>query len=316
MWKNRLFLILCIFICIYYAILYDRYVTLAVLWCMLFVPFGSMLGLFFWKRKVEVKIQTTEEVARMGEELSYSLVVKNNTWFPIMYGNLKVKYKNQLDEEYQNRQLVCRVDGKNEELIQIKFQCNHCGIVKIVCEEIRIYDYLRLFSVKIPFSIKRSVMVIPEFEMMEELQEELMDDRKNMKKVNLEKGEDTSEIIGIREYQPGDHPKRIHWKLSSKKRNILIKEFSMEEDDVEIFHFELVCKEEDYNYSWFDEKMEELVNTCWTLLQVGRSHKVRWFHPQYGTYQTVEINHVEDIGVLAREVMEAGVEQVDKEEVA
>lgn len=316
MWKNRIIYILCVCAGIYYAVLYDKYVSLAVLWCVVTVPLFSGICLFFWKWQIKAEITLVERMVRMGEEFFLTVITKNHSIFPVAYSTMQVKYKNELDEEYQHTKMICRVDAKGEERIRLNFCCNHCGLIKLEWSYIQVYDYFRLFSVKIPIEGRKEVIVIPEFEIMEELLEDRWEEMENISKSSVKKGEDSGEIIGIRDYHPGDHPKHIHWKLSSKKRKVLIKEFSREEEEMDVVNFGLICEEETCSYEWYDEKIEELVNTCWTLLQAGRMHKVIWYHPQSESYETTKIQRVEDIGSLAEQVICAGVGRIDKEEVA
>lgn len=315
MWKNRIIYILCICASIYYAVLYDKYVSLVIMWCMITIPPFSCLCLIFLQRRTKAKLTTTEQMVKMGEDFILTVLTENRSIFPLAYGVMKIKYKNQLDEEYQNADAICRVDAKGQEKIQIEFHCNHCGLIQIACEYLKVYDFFRLLSVKIPIHGEQEVMVIPEFEIMEDLLENLWDNSENINQSTLEKGEDTSEVIGIREYHPGDHPKSIHWKLSSKRKQILIKEFGKEEEDADIVNFGLICEEE-CSYEWYDEKLEELVNICWTLLQAGRIHKVIWYHPQMGIYENTKIQNIEDLGELAKQVIRAGVGRLDKEDIA
>jgi hypothetical protein len=42
----------------------------------------------------------------------------------------------------------------------------------------------------------------------------------------IKSGDDPSEVFSIREYREGDRIQRIHWKLSSKQNQLMIKEFS------------------------------------------------------------------------------------------
>ncbi|MCI8408225.1 MAG: DUF58 domain-containing protein [Lachnospiraceae bacterium] len=316
MWKNRIIYILCICAGTYYAVLYDKYVSLAIMWCIITIPLFSLLCLFFFKKRIKVETMVIEQMVKMGEDFFLTVITKNHSIFPVSYSTMKVKYKNQLDGQFQNIDIVCRVDAKSEERIQLEFHCNHCGLIEITCEYLRIYDYFRLFSVKIPIEEKEEIIVIPEFEIMEDLLENPWENFENIKKSIMKKGEDSSEIINIREYHPGDHPKSIHWKLSSKKGQLLIKEFAMEEDDMDIVNFGLVCEEEECNYEWYDEKLEELVNICWTLLQAGRMHKVIWYHPQMEIYENTKIQSVEDLGELAKQVICAGVGRLNKEDMA
>ena len=39
-------------------------------------------------------------------------------------------------------------------------------------------------------------------------------------------GDDPSELFALRDYQPGDRMARIHWKLSARKGEWYVKEFS------------------------------------------------------------------------------------------
>lgn len=316
MWKNRIIYILCICAGLYYAALYDKYVSLLILWCIITMPPFSLICLAFLRRQIKVKITTTEQMMKMGEDFAIRVRTENHSIFPVAYSIMKVKYKNQLDEKFQNIDMTCRIDAKSEERIQLEFHCNHCGLIEIACDYLKVYDYFRLFSVKIPIERKQEVIVIPEFEIIEDLLENSLENFDNVKKSVSKKGEISSEMVGIREYRPGDHPKQIHWKLSSKKRQILIKEFDMEEEDVDVVNFELVCAEEQCNYEWYDEKLEELVNVSWTLLEAGRIHKVIWYNPQMGIYETVKIQNVEDLGELAKQVICAGVGKLDKEDIA
>ena len=129
-----------------------------------------------------------------------------------------------------------------------------------------------------------------------------------------EKGEDVSEVIGIREYKQGDHPKRIHWKLSSKKKQIMIKEYGEESDDERIIDFSMLCPRGECTYDWYDEKLEELVNTSWTLLMNHLVPKVRWYNPTGEYTELSEIKKIEDIGFMVEQVIRAGVGETEERE--
>ena len=46
----------------------------------------------------------------------------------------------------------------------------------------------------------------------------------------IKKGDDRSEIYGIREYADGDTVRNIHWKLTSSQNRLMVKEFGRRED--------------------------------------------------------------------------------------
>jgi len=48
-------------------------------------------------------------------------------------------------------------------------------------------------------------------------------------------GDDSSETLDIRAYRPGDRISRMHWKLSAKKDDLMIREFARESDSQYLF---------------------------------------------------------------------------------
>lgn len=71
-----------------------------------------------------------------------------------------------------------------------------------------------------------SILILPKLCEVSELPERA-GGREGEQEIVLEdkKGTESSEIISFREYVPGDRQKNIHWKLSSKSENFLVKEY-------------------------------------------------------------------------------------------
>ena len=97
-------------------------------------------------------------------------------------------------------------------------------------EKVKAQDYLRLFS---RGSEKKDqseeVMVLP---MIHKITGAaiISTGRKFWKDSCFQKiriGEDTSEVFDIREYRSGDTSHRIHWKLSAKTDDFMVKEYSL-----------------------------------------------------------------------------------------
>lgn len=100
-----------------------------------------------------------------------------------------------------------------------------CGEEIITCRSIECFDVFGICRVKIkPFPVQR-VVIVPR-----ETMTTLVEDRHSWGLIDGEqtdswkKGNDAAEVFDIREYQPGDDVRSIHWKLSSKLDRLLIKE--------------------------------------------------------------------------------------------
>ena len=107
---------------------------------------------------------------------------------------------------------------------------NNCGNLAITVEKVRVYDYLSIFAWTVGKNFEtQNVLILPPLKEMylgrdrwyNETNED--SDRFSLYK----KGDDPSEIFDIREYMDGDKIQRIHWKLSKKTGDLMVKEGSL-----------------------------------------------------------------------------------------
>lgn len=100
-----------------------------------------------------------------------------------------------------------------------------CGEIMIFCEEIRIYDFLRLFSMKAAPFHKEWLQIYPQpVSVQVELSKTMIGAQKEEGIMQNRKGKDPSEMFDIREYVPGDDIRSIHWKLSSKTESLILRQ--------------------------------------------------------------------------------------------
>ena len=314
MLKNRCIYGIFLIVGGYHAIMYDQYITLLIWWLIVIVPLLTSLVLLVWKKHVHMQVGASAKVVKMGEHFFVEATIKNGSIFPVSIGKFAIKYKHCLDNDYEKKEMLCRADSMGQQKIKMNFHAIHCGLLKFSWEQVKIYDYFGIFSVKIPITDAVEVLVIPEFEALEYKDVLKEDEQEAQFNPRNEKGEDVSEVIGIREYKQGDHPKRIHWKLSSKKKQIMIKEYGEESDDERIIEFSMLCPRGECTYDWYDEKLEELVNTSWTLFMNHLVHKVRWYNPTGEYTELSEIKKIEDIGFMVEQVIRAGVGETEERE--
>ena len=311
--KNRIVYLIFVLAGVYLAVLYDEYISLIMLLLLLLLPLFSLLCFPFWKKQIQLRGSASEAVIKMGEECKFIIQLTNQSIFPITSGRIRMKYRNQLDEEFQEKNIQFQLDGKSSQKIMVTFYGNHCGMLEFFCDCIQLYDYFGLHSVKFRNEKKSTeVIVVPEFEYADEDMEE---ETGSEEEITIDVyGEDNSEVKGIREYRQGDALKHIHWKLSSKQKKLMVKEFTSDQSERERFVFAPVYEEKsEVCYEWYDEKMDELVNTSMSMLVEQRPHEVVWYHPGGNYFETTKIDAVEDVGYLVERVIREGIGQKTEE---
>ncbi|MGN0630022.1 MAG: DUF58 domain-containing protein [Ruminococcus sp.] len=121
------------------------------------------------------------------------------------------------------------IPAKNTTTVQFNISVPHCGLNNITLKHLQLTDYIRLFSQKAHYNAETSVFVFPsavDLNYTLNIPCSPSDEESNIYS-KLRPGDDPSEVYRIREYRPGDMPKRIHWKLSSRTDTTWIKEYSL-----------------------------------------------------------------------------------------
>lgn len=121
---------------------------------------------------------------------------------------------------------------------EVAFQAMVCGEEEIICKEIVFYDILGLTSIRVSPLTARRMMVSPRPVPVQLLPGTVSSNRREGEQFDYRKrGNDTSEVFDLREYQPGDDVRSIHWKLSSKFDDLIVKEsgYSAHFDTIVLF---------------------------------------------------------------------------------
>lgn len=103
---------------------------------------------------------------------------------------------------------------------KIPVDTSHCGAFSYKMTRLEVYDLFGFFHSNLNIDKESEILVMPVPAMPD-----IMPDMYGFKARNLRKSnKPNSEIYDIREYQPGDPLKSVHWKMSAKKDKLLVKE--------------------------------------------------------------------------------------------
>ena len=104
------------------------------------------------------------------------------------------------------------------------FSFDYCGIYHIIAEEIRVYDMLGIVYIFLP-PVEAHAAVMPKEHEVPVSDERLALNRQEENFNDPTKGYDVSEIKELREYRDGDKLSQVHWKLSTKSEDLIVKEY-------------------------------------------------------------------------------------------
>ena len=195
-------------------------------------------------------VLSVNEVGQHGRTMTYSLDVGSHKGL-LMSRNVIVELEiyNRMFGSTSNKTLMFELmEGTSR--CDIKIPALECGRLDISCKSIRIIDLFKLFNLKVKPFEKISVVVYPRpTSTYVELSNLIRGESQSEADIQNRKGNDRSETYDIRGYQPGDDIRSIHWKLSEKTDELIVREAS------EPSHYDLVLIPDIGHYNG-DRKVE------------------------------------------------------------
>jgi hypothetical protein len=243
---------------------------------------------------------TLPQRAEKGEAVSAELTVINNGFFAAPYAEINILCENLFTGEKSEQVLCFSVRQKSAETLRFAVLSDHCGRVRVSARRSRVFDLFGIFSCRAALhgKIKKEILVAPEVFMPRII---LIDDIKALvdsDEYSMAKpGPDPSETFAIREYIPGDPIKSIHWKLSQKSDNLMMREFGLP-----IVKRALVLLENTIlpGYGGFNAASADALAGIFTsvslaLTDMGITHAIGWRNTDSGMPEIREIKTSGDI---------------------
>lgn len=148
---------------------------------------------------------------------------------------------------------------------------SHCGAVICAFERGRVYDYLGLF--RLPMQLPRSCRA---FILPTPVPPEPEPDLSELYASTFHpmRGGGFSEIHEMRQYQPGDRMQSMHWKLSAKLDQPIVREPQQPNRGRVVLSFDLKGPQAE-----LDQTLDQLTWLSEQLLSRDVRHEIRWLDP-------------------------------------
>ena len=149
--------------------------------------------------------------------------LKNPTIFPISTVIFRIHLENETLTELDDVEFHEAVPPRQTVCIHVPVTPEHAGAVHVTLQSVQVLDTLLLFSHRKRFSAAFSVTALPEVP------------QPPASTSPLQAGEDAvmqpttepEEFLGVREYRSGDRMRAIHWKLSSRFPEPVVREYGI-----------------------------------------------------------------------------------------
>lgn len=305
--KSKIIYLLIWIVTVYLGILYYSHALLGLAALEFLLP--PVSALFLWRAagKVQVKPYLPIGVAEKNESVNAGIEIQTKSRIPIPRVRVKMTARNQFYP--QEEQIILRgmAEGKARTRLTTSISSQQCGPILLEVREVRVYDLFRLFSRKISVTGKEVLAVLPEYYMAAVVfQENIRDFLVESEEYDKNKpGDDPSEIFQIREYRSGDRMQSIHWKLSARTDDLMVKEYSLPVGNPVILFLDMKYQPEE-NYGFLDEYIEAGLALSQGILEAGYEHYVVWFSRKRQDLERLAVKDSEDLYLVTERIFSSG----------
>ena len=170
-------------------------------------------------RTLQISCELTETAVQRGADAEMAVTVEHQGILPIAPVTLMLRSTPEVPPvEVRLKDMPGR-----QQRLRLPIHAAHVGVCKPGVDSCTIADVFGLFSVtKTPQHVQQELTVLPLLFVTEALSFAPGDS--GLETV-ARATEDVTSPADVRAYQPGDSMKKIHWKLSSRKQDLLVRRF-------------------------------------------------------------------------------------------
>lgn len=188
----------------------------------------AFVFLLWYRRRMDAVIRIPIAVSERGGQATVQLVVRNDSRIPCM----RIRYRLCLGSSLSHRKRRVWQRGAavcaGENVCQAAVNAPYAGNYIVELERLRIWDPTGLFYMDRRVRRSASFQVLPEVACVSVRVTERTRNFFGDADVydDFRPGGDRSEIFDVREFRPGDRIQSIHWKLSAKTDEWIVREDS------------------------------------------------------------------------------------------
>jgi len=306
--KNKLIYLLIVTGLILFYILFVDSIALLILILAVLFPFFQYIALMSASKHTTVSLQTESSTCIRNQESRINITISNSSPFPVSCALITIEIKNCMTGEMQDLTTMFPVSSRNQQSIKFSVTYRHCGKIIISLKKIKIYDYVKLFSKINRIDIKKEILVIPSvLSISPQILTQTVSVSDDSEFSKTRPGDDSSEIFDIRKYAYGDKINRIHWNLSSKMDETMVKEYSLPVSCqlIIVFDYPVILSGEN-SYNRVDAVVDSLMSLSVYMTANGLRHKIYWYNSSAGTERTNDISSEDDLNEFLHELFSAG----------
>lgn len=274
------------------------YISFWILAFLFMLPLVSLLITALSINGITAELIIKNAPIQKNEALPIQLKVYSKHFFLACRVKVKLIIRNELLNKEQTQTYIITASHTGQTVKQI-VSSQYCGILRCSIAELRIYDALGLFSFHKKTESTHFTVVLPTVFPLMAINSTILRNIQNNINSRIIKGNDPAELMDIREYRDGDQHARIHWKLSAKYNQLMVKDFGDSISNDVLMMFDL--------NGTSNEQLSGLLDSVYSisnfLLENRITYEMEWYDSQHEHIVHTDIAQKNDMGLAFEAIL-------------
>lgn len=291
--KGRVIYGIFLFFMLFLFLFLHEYYSLAFFLTFLILPVVSYGITRYIYKKISLNLEIHQASVWAKHKADVTFQINNPTIFSLARVELHFNLVNEYYENDIEQTITLAAMAKKNRWYDWGISSDYCGKMTIRMISMVFYDPLNLFSFTRELALSQSIMVMPLVSQV------VMDIFAKDAGIGQEenpsviRGEDVSEVLDVRPYIPGDKESRIHWKLSLKEEEWMVKVYPYLLSKEIVLLVDLYQSQQEVGL--FDDLMTAFYSTALELIRQDMVFSVCYYQKNTGELFTCKVTSKEDL---------------------
>lgn len=254
--------------------------TAALRWLILLMPFcllASAAATWLASKRLSLSVAVREGGSKK-QGAKGELTVENCGFLPVVQLRCDLLLDNLLTGERTEQTVSLPVLPNHKRKLAVSIKSRHCGHLAISFKQVVAVDFFGITRYKVRFTADADTIIMPNtfsIRVLPSLNSLCPEDSDEYEPDRA--GHDVSEVHEIRGYVPGDSVRQIHWKLTSKYDQLMVKQAGQPLKHSMLLFIDFPSgNSHSASPDCLDALAEVAVSLSQALLDVGIAHIIAW----------------------------------------
>lgn len=257
----------------------------------------SFFYLFFLRFVIRSRVEIPVGISEVGKENLVKIIIKNRFFLPILRMKAYVEVKETLSGKcYKRWMTLSEVTSGDNPYIQ-SLILPGAGNYRVSLTKLRIYDLTGLLYLTKKGKSSGKIQILPK---LHDVPVRLTAAIKNFHGEadvydEHRSGHDNSELFQVRSYQKGDRMQRVHWKLTAKQDELMVKEQSLPKSCPVVLFLNCHPAKKNRSINKAVAFVEAVASLSFSLTDARCPHYVVWYDHQEMDIMRVRVDDEESL---------------------